>query len=216
MANQWKQSQRTKWGTWAEDEVSQLLTTEGWFITKTCKIDDGGAPKAIGAISAHVLPDIQRSRNGITRWGEIKFKDSPTYFRARKEWRHGVDLNNWNDYLRVEEETGIPGDLFIIEWRPNESSEPAPVLLLMSFRKARNVPVQEIPAGVQRFAPHGIIYWSRQSFEIIRQLDPGNAPWRETVKETLRKFRELEMKRAESEGLLLSKPRRRWDLLESR
>ncbi len=209
-----KSSQRSQWGRWAEEVVARWLRSEGWYVTQTCKIEDGGAPKAIGAISAHVLPDNLCSKNGFSRWGETKFKDSPTFFRARNELRHGVDLNNWNDYLRVETETGIPGDLFLLEWRPNVNSEPRPLLLTMSFRQARNVPVQEIPAGVQSWAPHGMIYWARKSFETLHEFDSdeflNNRPLPETTKETLRRWRELEIERAKAEGFFPLQPRRRW------
>jgi hypothetical protein len=205
-----KNSQRSIWGAWAEDAVSEFLSSEGWYITKTCRIDDGGAPKAISAIKNLVLPDIMRSKGGATRWGEIKFKDSPSYFRARKEYRHGIDLPNWNDYLQVEKETGISGDLFILEWRPSEKNEPAPVLLIMSFRQARNVPVQEIPPNVQRWAPRGMILWSRSSFELICRFTPDGFPNTNTVKDQLRQWREDEHERAIAEGFLIEPARRQW------
>jgi hypothetical protein len=205
-----KNSQRSIWGRWAEDAASRFLTSEGWYITQTCKIENGGAPKAIGAIRSHVLPDILASKDGMSRWGEIKFKDSPGYFRARKEYRHGVELPNWNDYLQVEKETGIPGDLFILEWRQSENNEPSPVLLVISFREARNVPVQEIPPNVQRWAPRGMIFWARNSFQLICRFTLEGFPNVNTVKDQLRQWREDEQERAIVDGFLLPKPQRKW------
>ena len=45
---------RPEFWTAAEVAVAKDLIAEGWFITETCKIENGGAPKAIGLIKSRI------------------------------------------------------------------------------------------------------------------------------------------------------------------
>jgi hypothetical protein len=181
---------RSQWGRAAEDAVKECLRGEGWLV-----VSDG--------------PPLLLEMEGISRWGQIAFKDSPREFRATGELRHGIDLDNFNECLRVEYQSCIPGDLFLVQWRPRERVEPDPLLLMQSFRVLRNVPVQEIPAAVQAWAPRGMIMWRAASFDTVGPIDMA-APGRFTAKEQLRLWRDNEVRKAYEEGFDAQKAGRRW------
>lgn len=138
--------------------VSQWLSQEGWAVPNVPK------GNAIERIAATRLP----------RWAEIAVKDKPIEFRAQKEFRHGIDLPYWQECLRVEYETCVPGYLFIIQTRPFEGTAASPLLLVQALKLLRDVPVQEVPAGAQRWAPQGLIMWRQADFAVLGGPDlPG-------------------------------------------
>lgn len=150
------------WGDWGENVVRDWFRTAGWFVVPTAAIETGGAPKLVGLLEQHVLPDMQTARDGQMRWVEVKTKTSPVLYQIAREWRHGVDLKNWQAYLEVERITGFPGDLAIVQLRPGPKAPANPTLLTASFASLRDV--GEVGTG-----EYGkkVIFWNVDRFERV-------------------------------------------------
>lgn len=133
-----KQTAEWGWGEWGEGQVRRWFQEQGWFVIPTSAIENGGAPKLIGLLAAHVLPDLQTARAGEMRWVEVKTKTAPVLYQITRTWRHGIDLRLWDEYLKVQAETGLPGDLAIVQVRPGPAAEPNPTLLVASFDALAN------------------------------------------------------------------------------
>lgn len=128
-----------RWGQWGERIVRNWYREQHYFVVPTSAIREGGAPKLIGLLQAHVLPDLQAARAGEMRWVEVKFKNSPVLFQKTGTWRHGVDLSNWTAYLEVERITGIPGELAIVQLKPGPEAPISPLLLRAPFASLRGL-----------------------------------------------------------------------------
>lgn len=151
------------WGCWAENQVRQHLMRQGLFVVPTHAIEDGGAPLLLGMLSAARLPDFQVAGAGAARWVEVKWKDHPALYQKAREFRHGIDLPAWTDYLMVERESGIPGMLIILQFRPGASAAPDPMLLAAPFtRLGRLAQVREDPHST---FTRGAVYWPADCFE---------------------------------------------------
>lgn len=128
-----------EWGAWGERIATQWLQQQGWFVVPTHLIDNGGAPLLIGQLRSFVLPDLQVAKQGQAHWVEVKCKTAPTRYMIRNEWRTGVDLRNWNSYVRVQAESGIPGELAIVHVRPRPEAAIDPHLLIAPFWRLSEV-----------------------------------------------------------------------------
>jgi hypothetical protein len=151
-----------EWGTAAERIVRRWYQQHGSFVVPIHAIEDGGAPYLAGLLRKHVLPDFQVSKAGFSRWVEVKYKDHCVLYQKAQEWRHGIDLPNWQDYLQVETETGIPGYLAILQYRKGPGLSPDPLLLEAAFAALQDV-TQEDPAR-REHARRGMVYWPVSAF----------------------------------------------------
>lgn len=138
--------------------VSNWLHEEGWAVPNVAK-------------AGRILAIDRVNRCRMPRWAEIAAKDKPIEFRAQKEFRHGIDLPYWQECRQVEQATGIPGYLFIIQNRPFEGATPSPLLLVQALSLLKNVPVQEVPPSAQKWAPHGLIMWRQADFTMLGEPD---------------------------------------------
>jgi hypothetical protein len=152
-----------QWGCWAETQVRQHLLRQGFFVVPTHAIEDGGAPLLVGQVAAARLPDFQVAGAGTARWAEVKWKDHPALYMKARQFRHGIDLPAWNDYLMVERESGIPGMLIILQFRRGASAAPDPMLLAALF--ARLAQVAQVVEGAHSTFTHGGVYWPADCFE---------------------------------------------------
>lgn len=152
-----------QWGTSAEALIRRWYQESGCFVVPVHAIEDGGAPLLTGLLRKHVLPDFQVSRGGASRWVEVKFKDHCVLYQKAREWRTGVDLPNWHDYLQVESETGIPGYMAILQYRKGPGAPPDPLLLEAPFSRLRAVS-QEDPTP-REHARRGMVYWPVNFFD---------------------------------------------------
>jgi hypothetical protein len=154
-------------GEAAQDAVREWLKRSGYWVVPLHAIEEGrGAPALIGLIRRHVLPDFQACRDGRTCWVEVKYKDSPVKYQiAGGEYRHGVDLPNWDAYLEVERESGVPGWLAIIQARAGKAPELSfdPMLLVAPFTYLAKW-AQRAPEPTPK-AARGMVYWPVDAFE---------------------------------------------------
>lgn len=154
-------------GQAVERAVRMKFERSGDFVVPVHAIQDGGAPAVVQALRRYVLPDLLTFRSRAARWVEVKGKDHPTVYR--KLWEHGVDWRNWNDYLAVEDQSGIPGYLAIVELRPRQYAPPAPVLLLAPFATLRRF-ARHFDGIDRRGLRFDMAFWSRDRFQIIPGL----------------------------------------------
>lgn len=157
------------WGRAAENAARSAFTKLGYFVVPAHAIEDGGAPMLVGLLQKYVLPDFLIAKDGRTRWVEVKFKDHCVRFQITGFFRHGIDLPKWHAYRKVEEVTGIPGSIAVLQYRPGANADPCQYLLQQSFaRLSRTVDFDPRPLA---HAPHGMAYWNVDEMDILCRLD---------------------------------------------
>lgn len=168
-----------KWGRWGETVATEYLKQEGWYVVQAADIrTERGGPRAIAEHTSSVLPDLLALKGGISRWCEIKVKDSPIIFRNNWQPRHGIDTPYWDHYLTVERESGIDGYLYIIELSEMEGGHINPHLLVQSIRiLSSNIasPNGILSPGEHGKFPYGGTFWARGAFELLGNL-PKDPP----------------------------------------
>jgi hypothetical protein len=103
-------SENFKFARRVEEWVAIMLAASGYRVLEAAKLDRDGAPMmhAIESRRSLILPDIMAARGGSMHWVEVKQKDSATLHRKTMVLETGVDLAHWQNYVRVEAETGAP------------------------------------------------------------------------------------------------------------
>jgi hypothetical protein len=116
------------------------------------------------------------------------------HYRIEQCYRHGIDTPHWHDYLMVEKETGFPGDLFILQEKPDHYAPSDPILLAQSFRHLSNTIAQIVPGGApgHDHARRGMVYWRIESFEVVKSID-FERPEEFSAKEKWRMWRNAEI-----------------------
>lgn len=111
-----------QYGMQGEKVVEAWLGKQGYFVTPTSLIVDprNRAPSLVRQVSGErvVVPDIQASFCGATRWIEVKTKTQDVFYNKTREYRQGIQERLFSDYLFVERETGIAGYLAFLVLRP--------------------------------------------------------------------------------------------------
>jgi hypothetical protein len=158
------------WGKEAEKAVRAALIRMGERVIPQHLIQDGGAPMAVSYLGKWVLPDFLVAKEGAPRWIEVKFKTCPGLYQKITKWRHGVDLPNWNDYLAVQKEFGIPGWIVVLQYKPGPHADPDPCLLTQSLDILKTM--VQIVSEPTRSAPRGMAYWNVDDMEVM--LHPMN------------------------------------------
>lgn len=147
-------------GREAELRVAAWLQNRGFYILPSCDYsgpEGDHAPKIHGTKEGLILPDLAIAKKGRLKWAEVKAKYEPTYSRCTGTYDHGISRRLCNHYLRVQEETGAPVWVFIVE-------EKTQTLLFQSIdelRKAENI-------GHKYFGDvmdhGGMVFWPRTIF----------------------------------------------------
>lgn len=113
-----RETDEFKRGRSGERLVASIVQSRGWFVISSYDYsgeDDNKPPRMQGASAAMAIPDLDLARSGQRRWAEVKTKKSATLHRKTARWEHGIGLRLFNDYRRVEEETGTEVWLFVFE-----------------------------------------------------------------------------------------------------
>jgi hypothetical protein len=190
---------RQDWGRWAERVVAASLRHDGWHIVRTADImTRSGGPRAEGDDTNIVLMDIMRLSDGQARWGEIKWKDSPFYWRATGQWLHGIDRPLWRQYLELQHRSGVPGDLFLLEGSRVPGGAITPSLLMQSLDILRGCIAHESNPGDDPQFPQGATNWTREMFVDLGQLsEPPPPELGDTVKAMLRGWHRTHLPQAQ-------------------
>lgn len=109
------------------------------------EVDDSTkAPVLFARNGVCVAPDVFYANSTARAWHEVKAKSVPGWYRNLQRYEHGIDYSLYLDYLRVEEETGIPVFIVVHEARtptvPAQSTgdmSPSGVFLFAALRTVR-------------------------------------------------------------------------------
>lgn len=102
-------------GREGEEYALERLRNAGLFVIRSYDYLQAQhkAPRLQGpGAQGYVLPDLDVSRDGVRAWVEVKTKADIGYYRNKRQWRHGIDAGNWQDYQAVSQRTGTR--LFVI------------------------------------------------------------------------------------------------------
>ncbi len=166
-------------GQIAEGKIAKWLKSRGHSILPVYEkeIDTGKGPRIFRMSNTLVAPDMLIFKGGgEILWGEAKRKTVFAWYSKRAEWRTGIDINHYNDYLQVRHDYGLPLWLFFL----HECSTPDALSL-----KWRNCP-DECPTGLfgqeitllaehegnrdDGQGHHGMVYWAHESLRLLAPL----------------------------------------------
>ena len=178
-------------GAFGETEIRKGLARRGWFVIPTANIDEGGAPMARSCDRALILPDLQISAHGKSRWVEVKTKEKAAYYQIEQVYKHGFCLRQWEHYRHIERETGLQVWLFI--WEVSTATICYAPLGYFKYQQIRRPGKFQVPSrgGRHDYCEHGMVFFRRDDFWQMdqAQFDAGtwNDTWIHTRTETLEK-----------------------------
>lgn len=146
-----------------EQTVVNYLERNGWETIPTFEFDGDGAPMLTSDTEDTIIPDILTSRDGVTRWVEVKTK--PPYEppeHVDDVLQQGVEVRHWANYCTVQDVTGIDVWVFFFEQERRK-------LCIGSLRR--------MDKSIHRSPQFGVHtpthYWTRES---LRTVDPHDTP----------------------------------------
>lgn len=151
-----------KRGRNGEQIIAQLLKEKGWFVIPSYDYsgqEGDKAPKMQGAVAAFVIPDLDIAKLGERRWAEVKTKKEPTLYKKTNVLEHGIPLRHFEDYKKVQAETGCEVWLFVYE----ELSRDVLCLKLNDLGDGRKYTGNKMSRG-------GMIFWPRSKFRKLCRL----------------------------------------------
>jgi len=103
-------------GKKGEGIVRSWLKKQGYIILPSSLIEEGGAPMLTGEHIKAILPNNLTWKEKQPGWVEVKTKSFATlHEKPPHRWEHGLPLQHWNAYLKVQELTNIPVSLAVLE-----------------------------------------------------------------------------------------------------
>jgi hypothetical protein len=105
-------------GAKGETWVNNFLRGLGYSCIDLSNISNGGAPMLIGIMQNTILPDTLTVKNGDLGFIEIKTKSHPTYWKGTDEWNHGIEDRLWQEYNKIQSETGKTVSIAILQLDP--------------------------------------------------------------------------------------------------
>jgi hypothetical protein len=161
-----KHSEEWRLGEWGRDRVAELLKELGWKVTALDRIDNGGAPAMEGPAGFFAaLPDFDTTKLGERRYVEVKTKTAPAFFVKWQREVHGISLRSLDSYKAVQQESGTPCWLVVVE-RERWNILSAPLSYLIQPMWSR------MYQGQNEQDNGGNIYFDRQAFNLLGTI-PG-------------------------------------------
>ena len=174
---------RLAFGQAAETTIARWLRRRGAAILPIYDIeyDDGKGPRLFGGGYQVAAPDLLIWSKGGTLWCETKHKSVWTWYRKEQRWETGINLNHYDDYQVVAQQTGLPvwllflhrQDLPDIRDRQLGSPGRCPVGLfggrLDELRKMES-------HRLNRHGRHGMVYWAHSTLALLASLDEVERP----------------------------------------
>lgn len=107
---------RWQLGKDGEAVVREWLKAQGYHVIPTSLIETGSAPMLEAQNWKLILPNNLVWREGVPRWIEVKTKSRATLHRTPpRRWEHGFPLRHWDAYLAIQEQTGFPMSVAVLE-----------------------------------------------------------------------------------------------------
>lgn len=100
------------------EKVARLICQrEGWYILPLSNFNNGGATLFSGIKNKIISLDDLQIKQGISRFVDVKGKSRPTRFQKAKgkPFQHGVPKKNFDDYIKAQKISGIPGFIIVVE-----------------------------------------------------------------------------------------------------
>lgn len=118
--------------TW-EKFVAEMFRSNGYYVIPSYDYsgrEEGKAPKMLGNGRGVILPDLDVSKGGRRFWVEVKNKSEPSFYKKEKRDVHGIPIRHWEAYNEIQEITGCPVVLCVVEapTQYNEGVEPKAIL----------------------------------------------------------------------------------------
>lgn len=125
---------------------------------------EGGdkAPRMSGASGFLVIPDLDVCRNGHRFWCEVKTKGAATLHRLTGVYEHGFSMRHYQDYLRVQRQSGCQVVLFIVEQHTGA----------IRSRKLSELPPPRVYEG-DLMGRGGMVFWPRDCFVVRNRRASG-------------------------------------------
>lgn len=163
-----------KRGLKGENLVREWLKLRGFYVLPVSLIEAGGAPALEGRLNRIIASNHLVARAGETFWAEIKTFQRATFNQHRQRWEHGVPIRLWNEYIKGQVITGIPGCLFILQL--NECLILEGKLDDIKIGSFKTVGSHHPPSGPQIFFDVRRFKWySLETLELNSML-PGELP----------------------------------------
>lgn len=147
-------------GEFGEKTIKKGFMAKGWYVIPTANIKDDGAPMAKTDRNCIILPDLQISGKGFSRWVEVKTKTKAAYLRIEKEYKHGICKRQYEHYKAIEGETGIPIWLVIWELETQE-------ILIAPLNYLIHPQILSPEKSRMSFCEHGMVFFRKNDFESI-------------------------------------------------
>lgn len=165
-------------GRAAENCVRDIYMAAGWSVLPAHLIENGGAPLVLAKLRNETAPDFVVAKPGTgARMLEVKFKTAPFLYQKMRDWQHGIDLPNWEAYLRLDQTSGFRVDIAIVQVKPGPEAPIEPMLLFQSVEVLDKVRIDEV-APNKKF-PRGAVYFSCTAFDVApidTTMLPRNLP----------------------------------------
>jgi hypothetical protein len=156
---------QSRLGRMFESEFERQAVARGYHVVRHCDqlgIHGTKAPMLSGPYKGYRLPDFSILVDGSMPWVEAKYKSYSPYFAKERNQRHGIDLPNWGDYLKVCQLSGQPGYLILGVGSTGDIIK-APFKLLEKFAQIHNTPTPKFP--------NGGVFWPARIFRPWGRLD---------------------------------------------
>lgn len=160
-------------GRAGESEIALYLRSIDWYVLPAYeKIieNEMKGPRIYAPNNKELIAtDFFIFRGERARWVEVKHKTGFSWYRITQEWTTGIDKDNYRDYLEIDKKSPWPVHLLLLHegGHTKDSPEESPAGL---FQQSLDYLSKNIHHTSDRYGPHGMVYWSIKSFNLLVTL----------------------------------------------
>ncbi len=171
--------QQLAFGQMAETAIAKWLIAQGRIILPVydVEVNTGKGPRVFGARFEAAAPDLLVFRGGGSfTWCEAKHKTRFAWYRLKRRWQTGIDLNHWDHYQKVGQATGFGVYLFFLHDCSTPSASDLqygcdPECPTGLFGNTLDNLAGSISQTSERHGRHGMVYWAREALNKVASLD---------------------------------------------
>ncbi len=156
-------NQQLSIGKTGETEIAQWLINRGGSVLPIYEISENqykGPALYIGN-GGVIAPDMICFNNGVMTFIEAKHKNAFSWYRIKQIWTTGIDVNHFEEYLRIQELTAVNvWILFLHRGGIAKDSPPSPSGLYGQKVRILN---QTIDHKSDTFGKGGMVFWNRDT-----------------------------------------------------